>query len=210
MLPKGSIGKIFDYYFNNPEYEGEIMRAFREFFELPNLQRGGSLDLHPTSEGLFNEWFLYDFLLSNKKTPFENFVEENPLGFSPSKMKLYKDILKSNEYGMYEAIIVNVGTGLTVHNIQTREQFFVNEKSLTRYVVAGDCFFARAAYFDYHYEFIGADTFRLNFSVEDKKILRESIMDFKITPQFVNKVLMDKQLHHEWESIIRETIKKNL
>ena len=38
MLPKGFIGRIFDYYFGNPDYEAEIMRAFQEFFERPDLK----------------------------------------------------------------------------------------------------------------------------------------------------------------------------
>ena len=209
MLPKGTIGKVFDYYYLNSTYESEVMRAFREFFERPDLEKGGFLNLHPTSEGLFNEWFLYDFLLANGKTPFANFIRKNPLDFSPSKMKLYKDILKSNVYGIYEVVSIDVGYGLKVNNLQTNKEVFVHENKLTHQVKIGDCFFARVAFVDSHYEFIGADTFVLNFSDKDKKILHRGIENTKITPQFVNKVVTDKQVHQEWEGIIRDTIKRN-
>jgi len=69
MLPKGSIAKIYKYYFRNPRYSEEILRAMREFFDRPDLEPGGSLEMNDKSEGLFNEWFLYDFVLSNGEHP---------------------------------------------------------------------------------------------------------------------------------------------
>jgi len=63
MVPKGSISKVYEYYFTTPRYSEEVMRALREFFDLPKLDKGGSLETDEKSEGLFNEWFLYDFIL---------------------------------------------------------------------------------------------------------------------------------------------------
>lgn len=207
MLPKGSIGKIFDYYFGNPDYEAEIMRAFQEFFERPDLKRGSDLDYNDKSEGFFSEWFLYDFVFANNKSPLANFIEKNPFKFSSSKLKLYKNILESQVYGMYEILRVDIGYGLQLLNMQNNEQVFVHEKSLTYQMKTGDSFFGRVARVDVHYELIGADSFKLNFSDKDKKIIRQKFSDVKFTPQFANKVWGDRKVHLEWDEIVKNILK---
>ncbi len=208
MLPKGTLGKIFDYYFGNPEYEEEMLRAFSDFFEKPDLKRGDNLDYHDKSEGFFNEWFLYDFRFLNKKSPLENFIIKNPLGFSPSKMKPYKSILKSQAYGLYEVILLDIGYGLKLRNLQTGDEVYVHEKSLTQQVKLGNSFYARLADVGDRFEIIGADSFMLNFSDTDKKKIRTKLSRIKFTPKFAHKIWSDRQLQDNWENIMGDILKK--
>ena len=187
MLPKGSISKIYKYYFTTSRYNNEILRAMREFFDRPDLNRGGSLETDEKSGGMFNEWFLYDFVLANGKTALANFIAENPLGLSIAKTTLYQNLLKTNEYGLYEVISVDIDKGLLLKNSQTGKEVYVYERKLTSQVKPGSIFFGRVGQVSDHYELIGADTFSLDGLDETaKKSLRK--MKFKLTPKVAHEI----------------------
>jgi len=187
MLPKGSIARIYEYYFTTPRYGDEVLRAMREFFDRPDLDRGASLEMNDKSEGLFNEWFLYDFVLPTGETPLQNFVKENSLGLSAVEMELYKNILKTNIYGLYEVKKIDVDEGLALKNLQTGKESYVREKSLTRQVQPGSVFFGRIGKVDDHYELIGADTFSIQ-AAGDEIMSHFHGMKFKITPKFAHDI----------------------
>jgi len=186
MLPKGSIAKIYDYYFNEPRYKDELMPALREFLDRPDLDMGGSLELSQGGIGLFNEWFLYNFKLANGKTVLADFVAENPLNISVDDMALYKDLLKTNVYSLYEVVSVDVEKGLMLKNLRTKKNVYVQERSLTYQVKPGGMSFLRVAKIDGHYEIVGADSFLIDGLIGGviKKLIAKS--DFELTPKFTN------------------------
>lgn len=187
MLPKGSISRVYEYCFTAPRYRDEILRAMREFFDRPDLDQSGSLKTDEKSEGFFNEWFLYDFALTNGKTTLADFVVENPLKFSAAEMILHQNLLETNAYGLYEVINIDIDKGLTLKNLQTRKEPYVYERKLTSQVKPGDIFFGRIGKVDDHYELIGADTFSLQEVDESfKKSFRQ--MKFKLTPKIAHEI----------------------
>ena len=187
MLPKGSILKVYEYYFTAHRYSDEIMRALREFFDCPDLKRGGSFEADEKSEELFNEWFLYDFALANGKTILADFVAENPLRFSAAEMILYRNLLETNAYGLYEVVSVDIKKGLMLKNSQTGKEMYVYEQKLTLQVKPGDIFFGRVGRVNNHYELIGADTFLLNGL---SKAVRKSLckISLKLTPKVAHDI----------------------
>lgn len=187
MLKKGTLTKIYEYYYTIPKYEKEILKALKEFFNRPNLGQDGSLEMNEKSEGLFNEWFLYDFVLNNGKTVLADFIEENPLKLSKEDLILYKDLLNTNEYGLYKVIRVDINQGLMLQNLQTEKEIYVQEKSLTVQVFSGDMFFGRTAKVGDHNELVCADSF--GFSDLDETL--KELLKRKITP---------KEVHDSWEN----------
>jgi len=182
MLPKGSISKVYKYYFTSPLYTAEIMRALLEFFDDPDLRPGGSFEADEKSKGFFNEWFLYDFVLENGGSPLANFVARNPLELSAIKMTLYKDLLATHEYGLFEVLKVDVNNGLLLKNLQTGERIYVKEQKLTLQVKPGAIFFSRVGQVGDHHELVGADTFALaGVSEAIKGFLGD--LGFKLTPK---------------------------
>jgi|SRR3989344_1709160 len=187
MLPKGSISRVYEYYFTNPRFRGEIMRALREFFDRPNLDSGGHLETSEKSEGFFNEWFLYDFELSYGGSILADFIMNNPLGISEAEMILYHDLLKTNIYGMFEVKKIDINKSLTILNIQTGETTRVSERKLTHQTTLGDIFFGRIGKVGDHYELIGADTFSLvGINEAVKKSFRR--MRSTLTPKIANEI----------------------
>lgn len=187
MLPKGSIAKIYEYYFTTPRYSEEILRAMRKFFDRPDLDRGGSLEMNDKSEGFFNEWFLYDFVLSNGETPLRSFVKENPLEVSAAEMELYESILKTNMYGLYEVKKVDMDKGLVLKNLQSGKELYVQEKKLTKQIQPRSVFFGRIGMVGDHYELIGADTFSIQAAGEEIKSYFHD-MKFKLTPKIAHDI----------------------
>ena len=160
MLPKGSISKIYEYYFTAPRYKEEVLRALREFFDQPDLGKGGSLETDETSEGLFNEWFLYDFVLSSGRIVLEDFISTNPFKLEDLEMKSYRDLLDSC-YGMFEVLEVKLGQGIKIEDMQTGKQWVVSEFNGTFNLGKGFIFFGRVGKVGDHYELVGADSFSL-------------------------------------------------
>lgn len=187
MLPKGSIAKIYEYYYSTPRYRDEMLRATREFFDRPDLDRGGTLEMNEKSESLFNEWFLYDFKLSNGKITLADFIAENPLRLTPVEMIIYKDLLKTNTYGLYEVISININNGLIVKDLWTGRKFYTREQKLTFQVNPHNVFFERIGKVGDHYEFIGADPFLINnFGESERKLLKK--INFELTPKIAHEI----------------------
>jgi len=159
----------------------------QEFFNRPDLDVGGSLETNDKSEGLFNEWFLYDFVLSNDKTPLANFINENPLGLSKNKMTFYQNLLRSHEYGLFEVLRVEIDRGLTLRNLQTGGEVYVYERKLTSQVEPGSVFFGRIGIVDDHYEIIGADSFSIE-ALDERVKKHFQRMKFKLTPKITHDI----------------------
>jgi len=190
MVPKGSISKVYEYYFTTPRYSEEVMRALREFFDLPKLDKGGSLETDEKSEGLFNEWFLYDFILQNGRVVIDDFIIDNPLNLKDIEMELYRN-LSDNHYGVFEALEVELGKSITMLDLQTGKKWTVQEFSATYDIIKDSLFFGRIGKVGDHYELIGADTFSLQgVSEEIKKSFRK--MKLKLKPKIARELWAGK------------------
>ncbi|MCX6738119.1 MAG: hypothetical protein NTY11_01730 [Candidatus Parcubacteria bacterium] len=188
MLPKGSIAKLYEYYFTAPQFADEVIFALQGFFNRSGLDRGSSLNLgSEKSKGLFNEWFLYDFIMADGYTPLEHFVNTNPFNLEEAELKLYRDLL-DNRFGIFEALEIELGHSLTIKDLQTGEEWFVLENKGTYDLEKNRLFFGRVGKVDDHYELVGADSF----SIEDVDgVIKKSFRNtkFKITPKEVNDIL---------------------
>lgn len=182
MLPRGSLRKVYKHYFTTPRYSDDILRAMREFFDRPDLDRGGSIEYDEKGEGLFNEWLMYDFPFIDGKPMLADFVKNNPLNLSAAELVLYSDLLKSNKYGMYEVISIDRDVGMQIKNVQTKRTVYVRERALTYQANPGYVFFSRVGKVGDHYELVGADTFTIG--KLEKSAMRElDRMKFKLTPK---------------------------
>ncbi len=190
MLPKGSIAKIYEYFFNSPEFKEETIRALREFFNRPDLDRGGSLEMNDKSEGFFNEWFLYDFKMVNGDTPIEYFTRSNPFELKDLELEFYRNLL-NNKFGIFEVLEIELGRSMFIKDLQTGKKWKIFENKATYNSEIGNIFFGRVGKVEDHYELIGADSFLLQ-GVDDaaKKSFRK--IKNKITPKEVNEILNKK------------------
>jgi len=186
MLPRGSIAKLYEYYFTAPQFKGEVICALRGFFNRPDLNKGSFLKTNEKSEGFFNEWFLYDFILNNGQTVLENFITTNPFKLKDKEMELYQKLL-NNKYGIFEVIDLELSKSITLKDLQTGKQWLVQERKATFDLKKGYLFFGRIGEVGDHYELIGADSFTLQ-GVNEKvrRYLRNK--KFKLTPKEVNEI----------------------
>jgi len=145
---------ILNYYFSNPKFHPDILGALREFFDLSPSAPINEIKIRDEVEsGLFNEWFVYDFKLSNGRTPLEDFYLTNPDNLNDARLEVYKQ-LQDNCYGFYKIKEVRLGEGLLLENIQTGKVYWVKEYQLTFCVTAGQVFPGRVAKVGEHYELV--------------------------------------------------------
>jgi len=79
---------ILNYYFSNPKFHPDILGALREFFDLSPSAPINEIKIRDEVEsGLFNEWFVYDFKLSNGRTPIEDFYLTNPDNLNDARLE---------------------------------------------------------------------------------------------------------------------------
>lgn len=156
-MEQGTIEKMFDYYFKRPQFKEEVFRALKEFFNRPDLAPGGNLELEDERDSeMFNEWFIFDFKLSNGKTPLEDFYETNLYNLKPVRLQVYKD-LQDNHFGLYEVRDIRLGEGLSLENLQTGKIYEVREYSATFGLKKGQVFSTRVAKVGDHYELVSSN-----------------------------------------------------
>ncbi len=163
MIPKGTIRKVGEYYFGNPNYRNDIFRGLSEFFgkNIPN-----------NDEPLFNEWMTYNFIFSDGKTMLEKFYNENPLNIPLYRREIYKT-LTENYYGLFEVLEVVPFKSLKLRRLSDKKIFDVSEISLTMEIEIGDVFITRVAKIIDHYQLVGADGKAIKSSQAKSKKERE-------------------------------------
>ncbi|MCD6528463.1 hypothetical protein J7K44_02395 [bacterium] len=188
-MKKGTISKIFDYYFTKPQFKKEIIRALREFFNKPNFKPGDKLEISERDIEMFNEWFIFDFKLTNEKTPLEDFYERNPYNLKPASLKVYKT-LQDNHFGFYKVKEVRLGKWLTLENLQTRRVYKVKEFTATFYLEKGEIFSGRVGKVIDHYELVGANAslFPIGANVELEEIFRKE--KIKLNPKILRDIFL--------------------
>lgn len=155
-MTKNLISKMIDYFYGHAKFSDEIGRAMKEFMDIP--ADGVLLTFPKELAPHFTEWFVYDFKLTDGRTPLAYFYEVNPYKLSPWQRQEYKD-LQDNEYGMYEVLKVDLDVGLEIKNLASGHKYYVYEHGATFELVKGSIFFTRAAKNGDHYELVGANSF---------------------------------------------------
>ena len=191
-MEKGTIQKMLDYYFTKPQFREEILRAMREFFNRPDLAPGGKLELKEEDEGGFNEWFIFDFKLSNGRSPLEDFYENNPCNLKMDKLQAYKD-LRDSHYGFYRVLNVKKGKGLTLENLQTGKIYEVKEYAATFELEEEKVFIGRVGKVGEHYEIVGSNPTLFPFKVAPSA--KEMFRKWKdgLNPKIVRDVFLSKR-----------------
>ncbi|MBU4369555.1 hypothetical protein KKG58_02215 [Patescibacteria group bacterium] len=155
------MSKILDYYFDNPEFKEEFLRATRKFFNRSRLGPGDNLKLEEGDEEKFNEWLLFDFRLKNKKTLLKDFYQRNPYNLSSFQLESYKD-LQDNEYGVFEVLEVKIGEGLRLKNLKTEKAYWVKEYKGTFQAEEGELLINRVGKVGNHLELVGSNSYKLS------------------------------------------------
>lgn len=192
-MKKGTIRKIYDYYFPRKEYQFEIEQAMKAFYNRPDLGRGSHLEIEPGEDERFMEWFLYDYKLRNDQSLLENFVASNPLNLSEIEMLIYRDLLLTNEYGWYEIMEVIPEKSMTLRNVQNDKTWVVQEKMGTYHAHVGALITGRVAKIEDHYELVGSDP--VYFQVRISPRVRKHLLLGKdrLNPKIVNDLLKRKR-----------------
>lgn len=187
-MRKGLVGKILDYYFTAETFRKETERALKEFFDLKDISSLSRIKMTEAKSSHFNEWFLYDFKLQNQKSPLENFCNDNSENWNKEDLNAAKDLL-INEYGPYEVLEVDMGTGLTIKNLQSSNIYGVKEKKGTFQIKKSFLFFGRVGKVDDHWELIGSDSLMMpvSFTARAKKLLFDT--PEKFTPKTAIRIL---------------------
>jgi len=158
LMKKRNITRILDYYMSQDNlwmFRADVERALEEFFD-------GKPDWPPPIEaaGHFNEWFLYDFHLSDGETPLEYFYDKNPLSLPLEELAVYKDI-QENIYDIWEVKEVRENEGLSLMSVRSGKRYEIQEKTATRELKKDDVFACRVIKIGDHYELAGGSSFML-------------------------------------------------
>lgn len=175
-MKQGIVNTLLEYYLHEPQFQEDILRSAREFFDRPDLEPNNQVPLQLSEEEipLINEWLIFDFKLSNGKTLLEDFAERNPYRLPPEEIKAYRD-LTENSYGLYEVKEARWGEGLQLRNLQTNKQYWVREFKGTFQTGAGDVLATRVGRVADHYELVGAGVTKMPIALtpESRKLFRE-------------------------------------
>jgi len=163
MLRPNTISRLLGYYFNTPKYDSDLIRSTREFFDKPNFERNQGVSGVGESIGFYNEWFMYDFLLSSNETPLANFVRMNPFSMSKEEIRVYEDLL-DNHFDLFEILDVKPTKGMALKSLHDQKEFFVEEFSVSLDAQKGFGIFTRVAKVGDHYEMVGSDLFAVPLS----------------------------------------------
>jgi len=187
-MEKGLLIKIFDYYTNNLKFKEEMLNAIRIFFNRMDLGKGGKLEIkNKDDEAKFNEWFVFDFKMTNNKTPLEHFCEKNPYKLPMYRLQMYIDLL-DNEYGFFEILEVKRGEGLELKNLRNENKYWIKEYSGTFDAEEGIILAGRIGKVGDCLELIGSDPYC--FAKEFKNPQTGSLIaDPNITPKKVKDFL---------------------
>lgn len=187
MLKRGTISKIYGYYFDSPWYKDEVLRAFREFVgeKVPKTEAIEKIGIE--GEGYFNEWFLYDYKHKDGTTTLEHFVSANPLRLTDTEMLFYKTLLETSQYGLFEIIDVEQMVSMTLKDLRTGKKYRVIEMQATLDAHPGFVMFGRVADVGDHWELVGANTYMMKGGSWKKELKN---IPGKLTPKDAYELLM--------------------
>lgn len=186
MIPGISIATIIQYYTSNPDFESELDQALRTFFNVASIN-DIPVPIEPMEEGLMNEWLVFDYHLSDGNTPLQHFIEHNPLQLTQSELKLYRELAKTQVYGIYEIQQIELGQALVMRDIYTNIIYRVHEQQATYQAEVGVLYPTRLTCVSGTWYIIGADSvvIPLHLSTSTRQYFLESKLKQTITPKDV-------------------------
>ncbi|MFA6525811.1 MAG: hypothetical protein WCT26_00140 [Candidatus Buchananbacteria bacterium] len=190
-MRKNAISDVLDHYLYDLGRNADIKRASLEFFgrSIGDVVDGDLIaddDMDPVNM-LFMEWLVFDFKLSNGKTPLSDFVKNNPLRLTDNELSDLRDML-DNEYGFFSVTSVKPGR-IEVESLQQDKEYAVREYAGARLLLPGQTIICRVAKIGERYEFASGTCQMLDTMMTEqaKKYFRKS--GDIITPQVVYEIL---------------------
>lgn len=129
------------------------------FFESECPDDLDGLELDEMQEGIFNEWLLFEAKLKNGRSLLEEYCLTDPEQAGEDRLKIYRDLIKTNHLGLFEALLVHRDEGLRLRDLQSGQIYDVKEKSGTHHVDTGNVFYGRVAKIGSQWELVGANGF---------------------------------------------------
>lgn len=189
MLRPDIISRLLGYYFNTPKYEADLIRSTAEFFDKPDFKRNQDVSGVHESIGFYNEWFMYDFLLSSNETPLTNFARTNPFSLSKEEVRVYEDLL-DNYFGLFEVLDVMPTKGMLLKLLLDKKEFLVEEFNASFDAEKGFGIFTRVARVGNHYEMVGSNSFAVPIYDQEFQPYLERILKKKnLTPKDIHIML---------------------
>lgn len=187
----GLISRIVDYYSSSPKFVRELEQAVKVFFAVSTVADLAVDQITETEHGLFNEWFLFDFVLPDGNTMLEHFIDVNPHQLEPVQLKAYERMRDTQHYGLFEVISIQLGSGLALRDIHTNTTYSVRERAATYQVQLGHLVPQRVAMFDDSWELVGSNTVSIPITLdkEMRKIFHNASVANQFTPQTVRQWL---------------------
>ena len=154
-MQKGFISKILEFHYEN--FPENYARAIVEFFESDNIPDEFYKDSQV--EGMFTEWFVFDYKMINGRSVMENYLKENFDDLSKEEVLVYKDLLDS-EYGFFVVKDVKKGKGLTLESVNNGKIYKVKEKNGSKIIEKKEMITTRVGKVGNHWELVGSDGLR--------------------------------------------------
>ncbi len=188
-MQKGTIAQALDY-FLDPEhgwmFGQDIQRALVEFM-------GNSGQISEEAFGYFMEWFLFEHVLRNGKTPLQYFAQENPLKFSEETVRLYAEMDKTQHYDFFEVLSITKNKALELRSVRDGRRYAVSEKMATSGPRVGDVIVCRVGKVGEVWELISSDPIAM--PKPSKNDIRRMREEFPIVnPKIVYHEIFDPEM----------------
>ncbi len=167
MLPKGTIEKINQFYFDEPQRKKAFEKAMAVFFEVEAVSDLAGTEMPEEYLGLANEWFIFDYRHKNGKTSLENYLVEKSNNLTEEERERLKILSQTNHYGLFEVKKVVIGSGLEVCDLQNGQIFEVQERSATYSLKPSYVVPIRLAQVDEHWEMVGSNSVAWPINLQD-------------------------------------------
>ncbi len=161
MVPKGSIGKIIDYFAQNPLFTPAIKESMCMFFEVKKPKDLTKLRPSQMSSDFFNEWLIFDCELNNKRTVLEEYLFLNQNQLTREEKNFYSNIILTHHYSLYRCDAIEIGKSLKLYDVLEKKSYDVIENMATYEYVVNSYAFMRLAEINNHWEILSANGFQI-------------------------------------------------
>ena len=158
-MQKDAISQVLEFAAEHPVLGKAMRDAADEFFAIPEDFEGDP-DFAVEDMATFSEWFTFDYRFPDGRTLLAHYLDLNLGNLSKEDTRIYES-LETNEYGLWEVVDVNIGSGLTLRNVQSGKAYEVKERSATFELNKGNFISTRIARVDDRWEIVSATANRL-------------------------------------------------